>query len=188
MLNVFKSNSGISVLVTCASTQLPIFQKSISNDPEYIFRVPDSPVLIRAKKSKYLNPVLPNITRFGRRLPNIRRTGTKDYEIEWLEDVDLSSMSSEFKDIAAKLNTMETFKNTTTNSTKGNTNDWSVLGLDGWEGDIQSPSEYIRQTRFTKRIVVEDKEPNATGNFSNSDIFIGRSNNPFGHSTKLELR
>lgn len=138
------------------------------------------------KKSKFFSPVLPNITRFTRNFRKTRRTD--DHEIEWLEDVDLSSMTS---DIKGNLNLLEMMKNNSTaNSTIRNSNDWSVLGLNGWEGDIHSPSDFIKQTRFKKRIAVEEKETSTPTpkNISNSDIFIARSNNPFGHSTKLELR
>lgn len=148
-------------------------------------------MLITSKKSKFLNAVLPNITNFRRHFPKNRRSesGANDYEIEWLEDVDLRTTASELKGVAEKLNKLEIIKNnSTTNSTEKNADDWLALGLSGWEGDIHSPLEYMRKTSFNKRIVVEDLETSSRGNFSSSDIFIARSNNPFGHSTKLELR
>ncbi|KAL5274659.1 hypothetical protein ACFFRR_001005 [Megaselia abdita] len=102
--------------------------------------------------------------------------------MKWLEEINKSSNESVVNNKIKKLNLLKKLKGSSENVTK-KTDDWSILGLHGWEGDIATPSEYIRQTRL-----VNDKEQSASANYSNSDIFIARSNNPFGHSTKLKLK
>lgn len=165
-----------------------MFQNLTIKDPEYIFRVPDSPLPIRVKKSEFLDPVYPNITRLKRKFSNVRRSGTNDYEIEWLENVDITSNSSDLNTKNGKLNMMEIYQENSTMMDKNTNDDWKLLGLDGWAGEIASPAEYIRQTRSRKKFVVKAKEVEAPANFSNADIYVARSNNPFGHSTKLQLK